>query len=410
MSSQTLTLGVALLAVGLFGCTATPKRAETDQRGVAESQEFEVSLAALSSEEFETVLAPAPEAARALRSKGLLSLESQRTSIRKRSQSRDILSRIDWADTSWLPPKAVDELRVHFLPVGAGSCHLVECPGVDALPMIIDCGSGIGGGSQINVASIRKYLAAFLPDLFAKIVVTHQHYDHYSLLPSLFRANQVHSLWMGGFEEAQPEMLTKFADGIRSDRPASDPGVSEPFEINWHNDGYAVQDLSCGDAPTFILTVNNVAPDDSNNLNDRSLMLSIDHGDFRVLFSGDATGVVQDAAIRNYPGDLLVSTVLAAPHHGATSHESNSERWAEAVYPAYVVYSSGSKWGHPRCEAVDRYRASLVTVAPHTFSCDGGPVILSGQAEYSTHQSGAIVITSDASLETLRVNCNPGPC
>ena len=28
--------------------------------------------------------------------------------------------------------KANNELRVHFLPIGAGSCHIVECPGPPA--------------------------------------------------------------------------------------------------------------------------------------------------------------------------------------------------------------------------------------------------------------------------------------
>ena len=30
-----------------------------------------------------------------------------------------------------LPARDVDELRIHFLPIGAGTCTVIECPGAD---------------------------------------------------------------------------------------------------------------------------------------------------------------------------------------------------------------------------------------------------------------------------------------
>src|SRR5688500_10545955 len=51
-----------------------------------------------------------------------------------------------FASKSWttisraLLPREANELRIHFLNTGEGSCAVVECPGSNARPMIVDCG------------------------------------------------------------------------------------------------------------------------------------------------------------------------------------------------------------------------------------------------------------------------------
>ena len=44
----------------------------------------------------------------------------------------------DWTKvTPALAPKAEDELRIHHLNFGTGSCGVVQCPGANAPPMIV---------------------------------------------------------------------------------------------------------------------------------------------------------------------------------------------------------------------------------------------------------------------------------
>ena len=67
--------------------------------------------------------------------------------------------RLGFVSTSWTdrhraeaaPPltaREQDELRVHYLDVGNGTCTVIECPGTNAPPMVVDCGSVGGRGAD----------------------------------------------------------------------------------------------------------------------------------------------------------------------------------------------------------------------------------------------------------------------
>ncbi|MBD9437329.1 hypothetical protein IB223_14595 [Pseudoxanthomonas sp. PXM03] len=356
----------------------------------------------------------APDLALILREKGLSQLESQRTLVRKSERSRLQFrgARRPLADIVLPPPKGENDLRIHFLPVGAGVCQLVECPGRDGVPMLVDCGSTrVVAGIDWTQDAVSSYIQGILKGRQVNVVVSHPDADHYKFIPGAIPATQVHSLWMGGHHGDYPASFLDWANQVRDLGTASSPRVMEPFPVNWHNDGYAVAGLSCGVANTYVVGVNN-----GTTKNDHSLMLSIDYGDFRALFPGDATGVSQDAAVANFPGDYLYSTVLVASHHGADSHGSNNERWANATLPQYVVYPSGASYGHPRCNVVETYRAidQLVPADSHGLACGmtGGTydTEASELGEYNTHQSGAIIITSDPAAQPVEVLCLPNGC
>lgn len=386
---------ILFVTFGLAGCVTNPERGQP-------SPPLEVEL--------ESSPPPAPEDARRLEMKGLVSLPIQRTALAK--QPLDRTEQFDWTATGWLEPKLDEEMRVHFLPIGAGSCQIVECPGPGAIPMIVDCGKGHRETrAPMAVEDVQAYVSSVLVGREAKVVVSHADFDHYRYIPSIINAESVHSLWLGGYHADYPENFMEFANDVRDHGTVENPRVVEEFEVNWHNDGFAVDDLACGTASSFVLAVNN-----GDEKNDHSLILSIDHGDFRVVFPGDAVGASEQAAIENFPGNLLVSTVVASSHHGSNTpkgNPSNSEAWVAATQPLFVIYSAGSLYGHPRCEVAERFRegGSLLPAAPHSFACTGGLSSgVSTLAEYNTQQSGVIVITSDAALDNLRLECHPGPC
>lgn len=336
-------------------------------------------------------------------------LRAERTARRKAPQFRRSMWRSD--AFAPLPPKADNEIRIHFVSIGAGACQVIECPGVNVPPLVVDCGSTSPNTTQgLRESEAIRYVHETLAGREANVVISHPDKDHYAYLPRAVPAPRVRTLWMGGQFDAYPDHVRQWAWDVEARSPNTGRRLVADLPVNWHNEGEAVESLQCGDASTFVLTTNNGA-----SSNDHSLMLSVDYGEFRSIFSGDATDVSQNAAMANFPGELLVSSLVVASHHGAVTHGSNSDTWVAATQPLYVIYSAGSSYFHPRCDAIDSFRAgdTLLPVDPHAFRCGDGSAWRSGSsdaAEYNTHSSGVVVVTSDAFLSNTTVICRPGPC
>jgi hypothetical protein len=107
--------------------------------------------------------------------------------------------------------------------------------------------------------------------------------------------------------------------------------IHNRFPKHWHNDGEAVEELACGEASSFVLTVNT-----GTAKNAQSLVLMIEYEDFSVTFSGDAEGSTEAQAIANFDGNVK-TTVLTASHHGANTNGSNGTDWISATSPPEVV-------------------------------------------------------------------------
>ena len=154
-----------------------------------------------------------------------------------------------------------------------------------------------------------------------------------------------------------------------------------------------------------MLTVNSGHDDNSN-----SLVLMLKYGAFSAIFTADATGATEGAAVANYDGDLR-ATVLTASHHGASSQGSNSRDWAAATRPTVPVYSAGTKFGHPRCTAKNRLDDTLAMVPKHNAICakssDDYPEYPTQRAEYMTRVNSAITITTNG-RSPLRLDCEVG--
>ena len=74
-----------------------------------------------------------------------------------------------------------DELRVHYLNIGGGTCTIAECPGSNAPPMIIDCGSlgnSRGPGDKTRDEA-RTYIQGILSGHTAQpnVVLSHADFD-----------------------------------------------------------------------------------------------------------------------------------------------------------------------------------------------------------------------------------------
>jgi beta-lactamase superfamily II metal-dependent hydrolase len=100
-------------------------------------------------------------------------------------------------------------------------------------------------------------------------------------------------------------------------------------------------------------------PEFGAGLNDRSVGILLEFGEFRAIFPGDAErgGLAHFANL-----GLPQVTVLKASHHG--SGNGVSAEWLEAVRPRVVVISVGARngYGHPHREAVRYYERSRAAV------------------------------------------------
>ncbi len=312
-----------------------------------------------------------------------------------------------WTRVVPTPLGGADDLVIHFLSVGAGTCTLVECPGADAPPMLIDCGStsGSGGDMALELDEATPLIQGILSNHTAapNVVLTHGHEDHYNWIPTILADRMIGHFWRGGV--ADRYSLADFPTWL-DEQSIDDERLHEGFEPDWHNDGEPIGDeLSCGLASTFVLNVNTVGSTSAN-----SLMLMIEYGDFTAIFPGDAPGITEDKARANFAG-ALKATVLAGSHHGASSHNSNDQDWADATAPEVVVYSSGTRHGHPRCDAVGSYNNHLATVSSHPTHCNDTSTYSARQisdtarAEYVTDVQGTVVV-STSGQSPLTLTCD----
>lgn len=99
-----------------------------------------------------------------------------------------------------LQPRQEDELRIHYLNIGAGTCTVVQCPGPNAPPMIVDCGSLEPASDDMDVDETRSYIGALLGESTARpnLVISHADSDHYGYIPRVLDGSRLANIWQGG--------------------------------------------------------------------------------------------------------------------------------------------------------------------------------------------------------------------
>ncbi len=308
------------------------------------------------------------------------------------------------------PPREPDELRVHFLPVGTGSCTLVECPSEASAPgsaMVVDCGSVARRRFELSAAEVRQLLGAALGD-HPSLVITHPHSDHLNRLRRLELSGerQFGRVWLGGSLRRYPRWVRRRWPDARADLPPSWSSGEEPL----------AEALPCGSAETRVLTVN--TPGRAKQpANLRSLVLAIDYHGVRVVLPGDAVGLTERSAADNLGAMGLAKpglTVVAGSHHGSSTVGSNSPEWAGKADVA--VFSAGGWFGHPRCASVEHFDA-VAQVDAHPFRCHNRGLILglfrarpghrvTEQAWFETRTSAGVVVVTDG--DTVQVFTGSG--
>lgn len=246
------------------------------------------------------------------------------------------------------PAPGGDYLRVHYIDVGQADCALLECGGEF---MLID------GGNPEDSSLVVSYLLNQGVEELKMVVGTHPHSDH-----------------IGGLAGVLAVFPTKM---VMSPTTTYGSKAFDNFMYYTDQQRLEVTIPSVGDTYTLgsaTVTVLGPVKDSYEDVNDTSLVLMVQLGDNRFLFTGDMESQAERDLLE--AGTDLKADVLKVGHHG--SHSSTGYRFLREVAPTYGIISCGrgNSYGHPHEEPLSRLKDADVTV-------------------YRTDQMGSIVAFTD---------------
>jgi len=223
------------------------------------------------------------------------------------------------------PAAQGDPVRVTFLDVGQGDAVVIQSP--EGRTALIDAGPGPELASRLRSMGI---------DTLDLVIASHPHADHIGGMRQILRAMPVRFYMDNG----RPHTTATYAavmDELRSRREVV----------------YLEATPRTIEMATAELHVLPLPADPSTDLNNASVGVVLEHGDFLGFFSGDSerpelTHFLERDAVPDV-------TLLKAPHHG--SDDAVSERFMRAARPEIVVISVGwaNRYGHPKPAALRSY-------------------------------------------------------
>ncbi|HEY4158366.1 MAG TPA: DNA internalization-related competence protein ComEC/Rec2 [Polyangiaceae bacterium] len=232
-------------------------------------------------------------------------------------------------------------LRATALDVGQGDSNLIDLP--DGEVMLIDGGGFVGSPVDPGKAVVLPVLRSRRRTRIDVAVLSHPHPDHFTGLRSALAEVDVGEFWDTGQGEAEGAGPI-YAELIASLRRRGVP-ILRPAEL-------------CDRPRTFGGAVVRVlAPCPSftprRGANDNSLVLSVQFGERRMLFTGDAEREEEGELLARYPQELRAD-YLKAGHHG--SRTSSSDALLASVNPELATLSCGvrNRFGHPHLPTLAR--------------------------------------------------------
>jgi competence protein ComEC len=280
--------------------------------------------------------------------------------------------RMGWALTTvlWLAlahstlPRAANGgrgLALHFLDVGQGDAALIRTPG--GRWILVDAGPA-DGRSDAGRRVVAPFLLRQGARSIALAVVSHAHADHLGGLPAvLIRIAAGLVIEPGAL--VPDSRYTSFLAGLEAGRIAWHPArAGDRFELD------SVRFTVLHPAPGW--------PHWGEDVNEDSLVLLVEYGEFQALFAGDA----------GFPAESMMAPrlrrvdLLKVGHHG--SRGSTGDAWLGALAPTVAVISLGrNDYGHPAAATLERLRAH-------------------GVAVHRTDREGTITVLSDGGRMTVR--------
>lgn len=227
-----------------------------------------------------------------------------------------------------------ETLKVHFIDVGQADCALLECGNSYAL---IDAGYAESGDDVV------EYLTDLGVQRLNLVVGTHPHGDHIGGLPTVMKKIQTDNVWFSAIPYTNSTVndfvyaANKYSTGVQQ------PGIGQTFQL--------------GGATITVL-----GPVHSNyeDVNDISLVLMVQFGEIRFLFTGDMEQIAENDLMNS--GADVKADVLKVGHHG--SYSSTGYVFLREVDPEFAVICCGrnNEYGHPHRDPMSRLQDAEVTI------------------------------------------------
>lgn len=225
-------------------------------------------------------------------------------------------------------------LEINFFDVGQGDAILISTP--SGKRVLIDGGDNFE--SDFEISKIIPFYSCYIDVL----VLTHPHYDHIVGLNRLLQRCKVGVVMFNDVDFTSRD-FSRFKD-LSSGIKVENAYAGQSFEV----DTVLFKILW----PSKEFLQNKVA-----DINDVSIVMFLDYGDFEVLFTGDATdnvlGQIDYSQIQPLiDGDF---EILKVPHHG--SKYSLHKSFYSKLKPEKCVISVGkdNKFGHPAPGVIDYF-------------------------------------------------------
>lgn len=233
---------------------------------------------------------------------------------------------------AWLDPTPAPA-RVIMLAVGNGSCYVVQSGGE---AVMFDAGSGnhLGIGETTIVPALRRLGILDVPTL----ALSHGDVDHFAAAVEILAEMRTRRLLITSdmMRQAQEDPLGPMALVVSE---AQRLGV----QIVIADAGYEAR---LGGAAWRWL---HPAADASyRTSNEASMVIRVDLGPHRILFTGDAQGAGLVDLMQREPAEALRATILELPHHGSWSEIA--AEFVRLVDPQIVLQSTagarliGDRW------------------------------------------------------------------
>ncbi|MFH1752841.1 MAG: MBL fold metallo-hydrolase [Candidatus Omnitrophota bacterium] len=204
---------------------------------------------------------------------------------------------------------APDAIEIHFIDVDEGEATLVRTPTGNSI--LIDTGNLITGLRVVN------YLRSNKIESIDALFLTHPHADHIGGTFFVMQMISVDHVFDNGQELSDSDMLRWYSKLARAHGNYTALNKGGIFTL----DGVTFRALWPADGAA------------SNKWNDNSLVLMLEFGEFRCLFTADISQGVEKGLLER--GVPLKADILKVGHHGYA--DATSKEFLKAVDPEIAV-------------------------------------------------------------------------